>query len=64
MKIAVDITIFGETISKVVDYPGEPESQAEVIQWLMYQTEYKWADYEHAPHGDRLMYHFQDGVMN
>ena len=64
MKIAVEITVFGETVSKVVEYPGTPQSPSEVIQWLMYQTDYKWADYEHAPQGDQLMYHLRDGAVN
>lgn len=64
MKIAVEITVFGETISKVVDYPGTPGSQSEVIQWLMYQTDYKWAGYENAAAGDRLLYNLQDGALN
>lgn len=64
MKIAIEINAFGEHITKVVDYPGTPESQAEVIQWLMGQTDYKWADYEHAPATDRLMYDFRDGSIN
>lgn len=64
MKIAVEITVFGETISKVIEYPGKPRTQAEVIQWLMHQTDYKWADYEHAPQEDRLLYHLQDGAVN
>ena len=64
MKIAIEINVFGENISKVVEYPGTPSSQGEVIQWLMSQTDYKWADYEHAPQGDRLMYNYQEGTIN
>ena len=64
MKIAIEITAFGEIISKVVEYPGAPASQAEVIQWLMSQTDYKWADYEHAPLQDRLLYDWGDGPMH
>ncbi|WP_338669698.1 hypothetical protein [Pseudodesulfovibrio methanolicus] len=64
MKIAIEINVFGENISKVVEYPGTPSSQGEVIQWLMSQTDYKWADYEHAPQGDRLLYNYRDGAIN
>lgn len=64
MKIAVELEFFGQVISQVVDYPGTPQSQGEVIQWLMSQTDYKWADYENASKEDRLMYHLQDGVLN
>jgi len=64
MKIAIEINAFGEIISKLVDYPGTPASQAEVVQWLMYQTDFKWSDYEHAPRADKLMYNFQDGSIN
>ncbi|WP_419787044.1 hypothetical protein [Pseudodesulfovibrio sp.] len=64
MKIAIEINAFGEKISKVVEYPGTPGSQAEVIQWLMSQADYKWADYEHAPLADRIMYEYQGGSIN
>lgn len=64
VKIAVEITIFGHHFSEVVDYPGTPSSQAEVIQWLMTQTDYKWADYGGASRGDRMMYDFTEGVTN
>jgi hypothetical protein len=30
----------------------------------MSQTDYKWADYEHAPQADRLMYNYRDGSIN
>lgn len=64
MKIAVEITFFGETISRVLDYPGTPQSQHEVIQWLMYQTDYRWTDYENAPQEDKLLYHVHKGTVN
>ncbi|MFV0422626.1 hypothetical protein [Oleidesulfovibrio sp.] len=64
MKIAVEITIFGHVIREVVDYPGVPESQAEVIQWLMNQTGYRWADYENAPSEDKQIYHLDDSVVH
>lgn len=63
MKIAVEITIFGHHFSEVVDYPGTPQSQAEVIQWLMTQTDYKWAHYERAPWDDRMLYEMKDGTV-
>lgn len=56
MKIAVELEFFGEKITKVVDYPGAPRTHTEVIQWLMNQTDYKWADYENAPEGERLLF--------
>lgn len=62
MKIAVEITIFGHSFTEVVDYPGTPESQSEVIQWLMCQTEYKWANYENASVEDKLLYHLDTKV--
>ncbi|SKA73514.1 hypothetical protein [Desulfobaculum bizertense] len=61
MKIAVEITVFDQVITKVVDYPGRPTTHAEVIQWLMGQTDFKWADYEHAPLEDKMMFHYTDG---
>jgi hypothetical protein len=64
MKIAVEITVLGETISKIVEYPGTPGSQTEVIQWLMFQTDYKWADYDHAPQENRLLYNLKNGAIN
>ena len=64
MKIAVELEFFGHKISQVIDFPGEPRSQAEVIQWLMNQTDYKWADYDHASNEDRLLYHLQEGAMH
>jgi len=64
MKIAVELEFFGQVISQVVEYPGTPQSQGEVIQWLMSQTDYKWASYDHAPEGDRLLYHLQAGTVN
>ena len=64
MKIAVEISIFGHRFSEVVDYPGTPHSQAEVIRWLMSQTEFKWVDYEHAAKDDRMLYHLDDGVLH
>ena len=62
MKIAVEITIFGHRFSEVVDYPGTPRSQAEVVRWLMDQTEFRWVDYEHSGSEDRLLYDLEDGV--
>lgn len=56
MKIAVEVSIFDQVISKVIDYPGTPASQTEVIQWLMNQTEYKWADFERAQPADRAAF--------
>jgi hypothetical protein len=56
MKIAVEITIFGHVFSEVVDYPGTPKSHAEVIQWLIRQTDFKWCNYEGAPAEDKLIY--------
>ena len=64
MKIAVEITVFGHVIKEVVDYPGQPASQAEVIQWLMNQTGYRWADYENAAAEDRQIYHLDDSVVH
>jgi hypothetical protein len=64
MKIAVEITIFGHRFSEVVDYPGEPRTQAEVVQWMMSQTDFKWAGYDTAPKEDRIMYDFYDGATN
>lgn len=65
MKIAVEITIFGHHFNDVVDYPGTPKSQAEVIQWLMSQTEFKWVNYDRSDKEDRLFYHMQnDGVAH
>lgn len=62
MKIAVEITIFGHQFSEIVDYPGTPSCQGEVIQWLMTQTDYKWANYEHAAWDEKMLYMFQDGT--
>lgn len=64
MKIAVEITIFGHHFSEVVDYPGVPESQADVIRWLMTQTEFKWVNYDAADKGDKMMYHLDDGATH
>jgi len=64
MKIAIEINAFGESMSMVVEYPGTPLCQAEVIQWLMSQVDYKWADYEHASLKDRLLYDCGGGAMN
>ncbi len=62
MKIAVEITIFGHRFSEVVDYPGTPHSHAEVVSWLMTQTEFKWVDYDHSRQEDKFFYHLDDGV--
>jgi hypothetical protein len=64
MKIAVEITIFGHRFSEVVDYPGTPKSQAEVVRWLISQTEFKWVDYEHSTTDDKLLYDLDDGVLH
>ena len=64
MKIAVEITVFGHVFSEVVDYPGEPKSHAEVIQWLMKQVDFKWANYEKAEVEDRIVYDFKDGTSH
>ncbi|MDR3640531.1 MAG: hypothetical protein P4L39_04345 [Humidesulfovibrio sp.] len=64
MKIAVELEFFGQVIAQVVDYPGTPQNQGEVIQWLMNQTDYKWANYENAPTEDRLLYHLREGALN
>ncbi len=61
MKIAVEISIFGHVFSEVVDYPGTPKSHAEVIQWLLRQTDFKWAEYESASADDKLLYHLEQG---
>ncbi len=61
MKIAVELEFFGQRISQIVEYPGQPSTQAEVIQWLMNQTDYKWADYENAPLEARLLYDLVQG---
>ncbi|MFW5487100.1 MAG: hypothetical protein ACNI3A_01545 [Desulfovibrio sp.] len=62
MKIAVEVSLFGHVFSDVVEYPGVPQSQAEVIQWLMYQTDFKWADYENAPAEQKLIYKLNQGM--
>lgn len=62
MQIAVEITIFGHRFSDVVDFPGEPTGQAEVIAWLMTQTDFKWVNYESAPWDDKMLYQYQDGT--
>ncbi|HKK31940.1 MAG TPA: hypothetical protein VJ934_00050 [Desulfomicrobiaceae bacterium] len=59
MKIAVEISVFGHVFSEVVEYPGKPESHAEVIQWLMNQVDFKWADYERADAEDKMVYDFK-----
>jgi len=64
MKIAVEITIFGHHFNEVIDYPGVPQSQAEVIRWLMSQTEFKWVDYDHSAKEDKLFYHMTDNGMS
>jgi hypothetical protein len=64
MKIAVELDFFGQVIAQVVEYPGTPQSQGEVIQWLMNQTDYKWASYDCATEEDRLLYHLHDGTVN
>lgn len=64
MKIAVQISIFGHTFNEVVDYPGKPKSQAEVIQWLMTKTDYKWVNYDNAPLEDKIMYDFDEGIKH
>lgn len=64
MKIAVEITIFGCRFSEVVDFPGEPRTQAEVVQWMMSQTDFKWTGYDTAPVEDRIMYNLQEGATN
>lgn len=62
MKIAVEITIFGHGFTEVIEYPGIPTSHSEVIQWLMCQTDYKWANYENASVEDKLLYHLDTDV--
>jgi hypothetical protein len=62
MKIAVEITIFGHVFSEVVDYPGTPKSHAEVIQWLIRQTDFKWVNYEDASTEDKMVYHFEPDI--
>lgn len=64
MKIAVEITIFGHHFNEVVGFPGEPSCRADVVAWLMSQTDYKWVNYDTASYGDKLMYHFDEGVTN
>lgn len=64
MKIAVEITIFGHHFTEVVEYPGVPKSQAEVVRWLMSQTEFKWVDYENSPKDEKLLYHLDNGVSH
>lgn len=59
MKIAVEVSIFGRVFSEVVDYPGVPGSQTEVVQWLMNQTDYRWTDYDSASAEDKAIYHLQ-----
>lgn len=63
MKIAVEITIFGHRFSEIVDYPGIPENQAEVVQWMMYQTDFKWVDYDHASWEDKIFYSMKEGAV-
>ncbi len=63
MKIAVKLTFFGEEITKLVEYPGRPHSQGEVIQWLMSQTDFQWTDYDKASSEDKLLYHLEEGTM-
>ncbi|WP_027366527.1 hypothetical protein [Desulfocurvibacter africanus] len=62
MKIAVEITIFGHVFSEVVDYPGTPKSHAEVIQWLIRQTDFKWVNYEEASTEDKMVYHLESDI--
>lgn len=64
MKIAVEITIFGNTFSEVVEYPGTPHTQAEVVQWMMSQTDFKWVCYDTAPAADKMIYNLQEGTTN
>ncbi|MGE4506164.1 MAG: hypothetical protein AB7D51_12520 [Desulfovibrionaceae bacterium] len=56
MKIAVELDFFGQKVTRLLDYPGTPAGHAEVIRWLMSNTDYKWADYEHAPEGERMLF--------
>jgi hypothetical protein len=64
MKIAVEITIFGHHFTEVVEYPGVPRSHADVVRWLMSQTEFKWVDYEKSSRDDKLLYHLDDDVAH
>ncbi|GAB6176261.1 hypothetical protein JCM16814_11520 [Desulfobaculum senezii] len=65
MKIAVEITVFNEVITKVVEYPGIPQSHAEVIRWLMAEKiDLKWTDYENAPVEDKFVFDLKDGVSH
>lgn len=63
MKIAVKLTFFGEEITKVVDYPGRPQSQGEVILWLMSQTDFMWTDYDLATVEDKMLYNLNEGTV-
>jgi hypothetical protein len=63
MKIAVEITIFGHRFTEIVDYPGVPRNQAEVVQWMMCQTDFKWADYDHAPWEEKILYSMDEGAV-
>ncbi|MFV0349569.1 MAG: hypothetical protein ACK5JO_13390 [Halodesulfovibrio sp.] len=63
MKIAVRLTFFGEEITKLVDYPGRPGSQGEVIQWLMSQTDFQWTDYDRATQEDKILYNYDEGTV-
>ena len=63
MKIAVEITIFGHRFTEIVDYPGVPRNQAEVVQWMMCQTDFKWADYEHSSWEEKLFFSLDEGAV-
>lgn len=63
MKIAVEITIFGHRFSEVVEYPGVPRNQADVVRWMMTQTEFKWVDYDHATTEDKLLFALDEDVV-
>lgn len=64
MKIAVEITVLGEVLTKVVEYPGRPKTHAEVIQWLLGQIDMKWADYENAPPEEKFIFDLKDGISH
>jgi hypothetical protein len=37
---------------------------ADVVRWLMSQTEFKWVDYEKSSRSDKLLYHLDDDVAH
>ena len=63
MKLAIKLTFFDEEITKIVEYPGRPGSQGEVIQWLMSQADFQWTDYDRASQEEKILYHHDEGIL-